>query len=100
MATAFAWGFTAGRQVTSVMTQSSLPRTLAKPKSAPGEQRTSTAIYQIEDLSVWVNAMANKTSKKPANVAKKAAAKRVAVKTAKPRKTAPKSQSRKVAKPA
>jgi hypothetical protein len=37
--------------------------------------------------------MANKTSKKPAKVAKKAA-KRVAAKGAKPRKTAPKSQSR------
>ena len=44
--------------------------------------------------------MANKTSKKSAKVAKKAAAKRVAAKAAKPRKTAPKSQSRKVAKPA
>ncbi|MFY9698643.1 MAG: DUF1801 domain-containing protein [Rhodoplanes sp.] len=44
--------------------------------------------------------MANKTSKKSTKVAKKAAAKRVAAKAAKPRKTAPKSQSRKVAKPA
>ncbi len=44
--------------------------------------------------------MANKTSKKSAKVAKKAAAKRVAAKAAKPRKAAPKSQSRKVAKPA
>ena len=44
--------------------------------------------------------MAGKTSKKSAQVAKKAAAKRVAAKAAKPRKTAPKSQSRKVAKPA
>ncbi|MFZ0460012.1 MAG: DUF1801 domain-containing protein [Rhodoplanes sp.] len=44
--------------------------------------------------------MANKTSKKSTKVAKKAAAKRVATKAAKPRKTAPKSQSRKVAKPA
>ena len=43
--------------------------------------------------------MASKTSKKSANVARKAAAKRVAAKAAKPRKTAPKSQSRKVAKP-
>jgi hypothetical protein len=57
--------------------------------------------------------MAGKTSKKSAKVAKKAAAKaphraksarrgprkRVAAKAAKPRKTAPKSQSRKVAKP-
>jgi hypothetical protein len=43
--------------------------------------------------------MANKTSKKSAKVAKKAAAKRVAAKAAKPRKTAPKSQSRKAAKP-
>ncbi len=44
--------------------------------------------------------MAGKTSKKSAKVAKKAAAKRVAAKAAKPRKTAPKSQSRKIAKPA
>jgi hypothetical protein len=44
--------------------------------------------------------MTGKTSKKSAKVAKKAAAKRVAAKAAKPRKTAPKSQSRKVAKPA
>jgi hypothetical protein len=44
--------------------------------------------------------MAGKTSKKSAKVAKKAAAKRVAAKAAKPRKTPPKSQSRKVAKPA
>jgi hypothetical protein len=43
--------------------------------------------------------MANKTPKKSAKVAKKAAAKRVAAKAAKPRKTAPKSQSRKAAKP-
>ncbi len=49
-----------------------------------------------ETLSV----VANRTSKKSAKVAKKAAAKRVAAKAAKPRKTAPKSQSRKVAKPA
>ena len=44
--------------------------------------------------------MANKTSKKSAKVTKKAAAKRVAAKAAKPRKMEPKSQSRKVAKPA
>jgi hypothetical protein len=44
--------------------------------------------------------MAKRTSKKSAKVAKKAAAKRVAAKAAKARKTAPKSQSRKVAKPA
>ena len=44
--------------------------------------------------------MANKTSIKSTKVAKKAAAKRVDAKAAKPRKTAPKSQSRKVAKPA
>ena len=44
--------------------------------------------------------MANKTSIKSTKVAKKAAAKRGAAKAAKPRKTAPKSQSRKVAKPA
>ena len=44
--------------------------------------------------------MAGKTSKKSTKVAKKAVARRVAAKVAKPRKTAPKSQSRKVAKPA
>jgi hypothetical protein len=44
--------------------------------------------------------MANKTSIKSTKVAKKAAAKRLAAKTAKPRKTAPESQSRKVARPA
>ena len=44
--------------------------------------------------------MAGKTSKKSAKAAKKAAAKRVDAKAAKPRKTAPKSQSREVAKPA
>jgi hypothetical protein len=44
--------------------------------------------------------MANKTSIKSTKVAKKAAAKRGAAKAAKPRRTAPKSQSRKVAKPA
>jgi hypothetical protein len=49
-----------------------------------------------ETLSI----VAKKTSKKSAKVAKKAAAKRVAAKAARPRKTAPKSQSRKVAKPA
>jgi hypothetical protein len=49
-----------------------------------------------EALSV----VAKRTSRKSAKVAKKAAAKRVVAKTAKPRKTAPKSQSRKVAKPA
>ena len=43
--------------------------------------------------------MAGKTSKKSAKVAKKAAAKRVAAKAAKPRKAAPKSQSGKAAKP-
>ncbi len=43
--------------------------------------------------------MAGKTSKKSANVAKKAAAKRVAATGAKPRKAAPKPQARKVAKP-
>ena len=48
-----------------------------------------------ETLSV----VAKRTSKKSAKVAKKAAAKRVAAKAAKPRKTAPKSQSE-VAKPA
>jgi len=44
--------------------------------------------------------MANRTSIKSTKVAKKAAAKRGAAKAAKPRKTVPKSQSRKVAKPA
>ena len=44
--------------------------------------------------------MAGKTSKKSAKFAKKAAAKRGVAKAAKPRKTAPKSQSRKVAEPA
>ena len=44
--------------------------------------------------------MAGKTSEKSTKVAKKVAAKRVAAKASKPRKTAPKSQSRKVAKPA
>ena len=43
--------------------------------------------------------MVGKTPKKSAKVAKKATAKRVAAKAAKPRKTAPKSQSRKIAKP-
>jgi hypothetical protein len=43
--------------------------------------------------------MAGKTPKKSAKVAKKAAVKRGAAKAAKPRKTAPKSQSRKAAKP-
>ena len=56
-------------------------------------------------LSVAVNAMAKRTSRKSAKVAKKAAAKRVDATAAKPRetalnKTAPKSQARKVAKPA
>jgi len=46
-----------------------------------------------------VNAMANKTSIKSTKVARKAAAKRVDAKAAKPRKTAPKSQTRKVATP-
>jgi hypothetical protein len=44
--------------------------------------------------------MAKRTSKTSAKVAKKPAAKRVAAKVANPRKTAPKSQSRKIAKPA
>jgi hypothetical protein len=43
--------------------------------------------------------MANKTSKKSAKVAKKAAARRVAAKAAKPRKTPPKSQSGNAVKP-
>jgi hypothetical protein len=44
--------------------------------------------------------MANKTSKKSAKVAKKAPAKRAGAKAAKPRKTVPKPQTRKAAKPA
>jgi hypothetical protein len=44
--------------------------------------------------------MANKTSFKPTKAAKKVAAKPAAAKAAKPRKTARKSQSRKIAKPA
>jgi hypothetical protein len=44
--------------------------------------------------------MADKTSKKSAKAAKKAAAKRVAAKSVKPKKTAPKSHSRVVARPA
>jgi len=44
--------------------------------------------------------MAGMTSKKSAKAAKKAAAERVAAKASKPRKTAPKSQSRKAPKPA
>ena len=47
-----------------------------------------------------MNAMANKTSSKSRRVAKKAAAERLNAKPVKPRKTAPKSRSRKVAKPA
>ena len=54
---------------------------------------------QVQPYS-GVNTMAGKTSKKSAKVAKQAAAKRVAAKAAKPRKTAPKPSSRKVAKPA
>jgi hypothetical protein len=54
---------------------------------------TNTA---TETLSV----VAKKRSKKSGKVAKKAAAKRFTAKAAKPRKTAPESQSRKVAKPA
>jgi hypothetical protein len=46
-----------------------------------------------------VNTLAGKTSKKSTKVAKKAAAKRVAAKADEPRKTAPTSLSRKVAKP-
>jgi len=49
-----------------------------------------------ETLSV----VAKRTSRKSAKVAKKAAAKRAVAKAAKRRKTAPKSQSRKAAKPA
>ena len=49
--------------------------------------------------SVGVNALADKTSKKSTTVANKGAVERVAAKAPKPRTTAPKSQSRKVAKP-
>src|SRR6266480_3542292 len=49
-------------------------------------------------LSVGVNAMTGKTSKKSPKVAQKAAVKRVAAKASQPRKTTPKS-SRKAAKP-
>jgi hypothetical protein len=45
-----------------------------------GIQRTSLAIHQVEDLSVGVNAMAKRTSKKPAKIAKNAAVKRRAAK--------------------
>ena len=38
-----------------------------------GEQRTSTAVHQIEDLSVGMSAMVKMTSKRSAKVAKKAA---------------------------
>ena len=44
--------------------------------------------------------VAKRTSKRSAKVAKEAAAKRIAAKAVKPRRAAPKSQSRKVAKPA
>jgi hypothetical protein len=44
--------------------------------------------------------MAGKMSKKSAKVARKAAASQVAAKAAEPRKTAPKSQSGNIAKPA
>jgi hypothetical protein len=44
--------------------------------------------------------MAGTTSKKPARVARKSAVKRAAAKASKQRKKAPKSQARKVAKPA
>src|ERR671918_772035 len=47
-----------------------------------------------------MNTVPDRTSGKSAKVAKKAAVKRVAAKAAKPRRTAPKSQSGKVAKPA
>ena len=54
----------------------------------------------MEDKKLGVNAMANKTSKKSAKVAKKAAAKRVAAKAAKPRKAVAKSSARKPTKAA
>jgi hypothetical protein len=44
--------------------------------------------------------MAGRTSKKPVTIARKAAARRVAAKTSRPRKTAPKPKSRKAVKPA
>jgi hypothetical protein len=54
-------------------------------------------VFWVEQLGV--SAMAGKTSKTSANVAKKSAVKRVETKAAKPGKTAPKSRSRKVDEP-
>ena len=65
-----------------------------------GQPLAAFTPHQVENLSVGADAVAKRTSKTSAKVAKKAAAKRVAAEAAKPRKTAPKSQSRKVAKPA
>jgi hypothetical protein len=64
-----------------------------------GQPLAAFTPHQVENLSVGADAVAKRTSKTSAKVAKKAAAKRVAVEAAKPRRTAPKSQSRKVAKP-
>src|ERR1700687_216784 len=74
-------------------------RVLAKPIRPPRRSAQKDGPMSkpaTEALSV----VAKRTSKKSAKVAKKAAAKRVVAKAAKPRKTAPKSQSRKVATPA
>ena len=64
-----------------------------------GQPLAAFTPHQVENLSVGADAVAKRTSKTSAKVAKKAAAKRVAAEAAKPRRTAPKSQSRKVAKP-
>ena len=64
-----------------------------------GQPLAAFTSHQVENLSVGADAVAKRTSKTSAKVAKKAAAKRVAAEAAKPRRTAPKSQSRKVAKP-
>ena len=64
-----------------------------------GQPLAAFTPHQVENLSVGADAVAKRTSKTSAKVAKNAAAKRVAAEAAKPRRTAPKSQSRKVAKP-
>ena len=71
----------------------------AEDLSAIGAERLALASRSI-NCNVGVNTMVGKTSKKLAKVAKKVAAKRVAANADKPRKTAPKSQSGKVGKPA
>ena len=64
-----------------------------------GQPLAAFTPHQVENLSVGADAVAKRTSKTSAKVAKNAAAKRVAAEAAKPRRTAPKSQSRNVAKP-